>query len=105
MIDPTSMVAWLSTFLPDNYVALVVAAISISVTLCAVITRFWKPPATGSRWVPVYKMVTAIAQARGWGSNAYVPGQKALMIPVTTDRTEASEQLGLDPGTTHPKTR
>lgn len=64
--------------------------------------RFWKPPAKESRWATVYRVVSALAQARGWNASAYQPDRKAVMIPVSANRSEIAENLGLDVDETRP---
>ncbi|GBQ96532.1 hypothetical protein AA23498_2664 [Acetobacter nitrogenifigens DSM 23921 = NBRC 105050] len=89
-------------FIPPNYAATGVAFVSFAVASCALVMRFWKPPSSDSRWVVVYKVVSALAQARGWNACAYQPDRKALMIPVSTSRSDAADTLGLKSDNTRP---
>ncbi|OUJ16477.1 hypothetical protein [Acetobacter sp. DsW_063] len=98
-MDLTTILA----LVPAQYAGDAMALVSFVIASCALAMRFWKPPAAGSKWTLVYMAVSAIAQARGWNANAYQPGQKAVMVPVATDRTEAAEKLGLHPDDTRPK--
>lgn len=108
MTDPTNLTdlntIWqaLSPFLSKTAATDIGAAITITVTVASIVMRFWKPPAVGSKWVRVWNVVSFLAQARGWSTPAYQPGAKAIMVPVSTPRDEASRVLGLDPLTTKP---
>lgn len=102
-MDIDSILTTLLRFIPPSYVATATAIVSFIIASCALAMRFWKPPARTSRWLVVYQLVSALAQARGWNSSAYQPDRKALMVPVTTDRTQAAADLGMDVGDTRPR--
>ena len=90
-------------YLPAQYAADLVSILTFLIAAAALAVRFWKPPEAGSKMALLYKIVTALAQSRGWNANAYQPDAKAVMIPAEMNRTEAAVALGLDPKTTHPK--
>lgn len=65
-MDFTSLLA----ALPDSvqgYAALIII-------LCNLVTVFIRPPASGSRWVQPYKLVSALALNIGWATNHIRPG-------------------------------
>ncbi|MBB3885004.1 hypothetical protein [Acetobacter oeni] len=90
------------SLIPTEYLGTAASIVTFAIASCALIMRFWKPPDAGSRWAPVYQIVSAIAQARGWNANAYQPGRKAIMAPVSLPRDEAAAALGLPPDQTKP---
>ena len=89
-------------FLSKDAATYVAAAITTVVTLCSIAARFWKPPAAGTKLAVLWKIVTYLAQARGWSAPAYQPGRKSVMISRETSRTEVADKLGVDPLTTAP---
>lgn len=102
-MDPTQQVlTWLYGALPEPYAGDFVALVSFVIASCALTVRFWQPPHPGSRWVPVYTVVSAIAQARGWAANAYQPGKKAIMVPADVPRAEVAAKIGMHPDDTRP---
>lgn len=102
-MDWTSLFQTILPYLPAQAAGDLVTILTFLIAAAALATRFWKPPAAGSRLALVYKLVSALAQSKGWNTNAYQPGAKALMIPAEASRTDAAEKLGLDPASTHPK--
>lgn len=57
-------------FVPEScalYVALFIIA-------CKILTVFIRPPATGSRWVTAYQLVSLIALNVGWATNRLTAG-------------------------------
>ena len=97
------MLGFLSSFVSNDTANTILGFIFFIVTMCSVVTRFWKPPAVGSKMEKVYKIVSYIAQARGWATAAYQPGKKSIMVPVETNRKDAEDKLGLQSGTSNPK--
>ncbi|MEW9274422.1 hypothetical protein [Gluconobacter oxydans] len=102
-MDWTSLFQTILPYLPAQYAGDLVSILTFLIAAAALATRFWKPPAAGSKLVLLYKAVSALAQCKGWNTNAYQPGTKALMIPAEASRTIAAAKLGLDPASTHPK--
>ncbi|MBS1053965.1 hypothetical protein JK201_10325 [Gluconobacter kondonii] len=89
--------------LPARYAGDIVSILTFLIAAAALAMRFWKPPASGSKLALLYKAVSALAQSKGWNTNAYQPDAKALMIPAEASRTIEAAKLGLDPASTHPK--
>ncbi|QHC35188.1 hypothetical protein [Komagataeibacter xylinus] len=58
------------SLLPARYAADAVVIFSFLISGCALVARFWRPPAAGSKWVVVWTLVTAMAQLRGWNRPA-----------------------------------
>ena len=102
-MDWTSVFQTILPYLPAQYAADLGSILTFLIAAAALAMRCWKPPAAGSRMVLLYKAVSALAQSRGWNTNAYLPGAKALMIPAEADRAVEAAKLGLDPASTHPK--
>ncbi|MFT8786232.1 MAG: hypothetical protein ABF887_04280 [Gluconobacter oxydans] len=102
-MDWTSVFQTILPYLPAQYAADLVSILTFLIAAAALAMRFWKPPAAGSRMVLLYKAVSALAQSRGWNTNAYQPDAKALMIPAEANRAVEAARLGLDPASTHPK--
>lgn len=101
-MDPiSSILTWLSASYPD-LAATLAASVTFAIASCALVLRFWRPPHPGSRWVAIYTIVSAIAQARGWAANAYQPGKKAVMVPSDVPRVEVAAKLGVHPDDTRP---
>mgnify|MGYP000889263468 CR=1 FL=1 len=101
-MDTASILETVFRLIPPAYLATATSIASFVIASCALAMRFWKPPAKDSRWVVIYRLVSALAQARGWNASAYQPDRKAVMIPLATNRSEAAENLGLDVNETRP---
>ncbi|OUJ14793.1 hypothetical protein HK28_11610 [Acetobacter sp. DsW_063] len=101
-MDMSLFITTILGFIPPSYAATSVSFVSFTVASCALVMRFWKPPSSDSHWVAVYKVVSALAQARGWNACAYQPDRKALMVPISTSRSEAADTLGLQSDDTRP---
>ncbi|MFT8402373.1 MAG: hypothetical protein ABF932_00660 [Gluconobacter potus] len=99
----TSVFQTILPYLPAQYAGDLVSILTFLIAAAALAMRFWKPPAAGSRMALLYKAVSALAQSRGWNTNAYQPDAKALMIPAGASRAAAAATLGLDPTSSHPK--
>ncbi|KXV33063.1 hypothetical protein AD940_14025 [Gluconobacter thailandicus] len=102
-MDWTSLFQTILPYLPAKYAGDLVSILTFLIASAALAMRFWKPPAASSRMALLYKVVSALAQSRGWNTNAYQPDAKALMIPAGADRAVAAATLGLDPTSSHPK--
>lgn len=102
-MDWASLFQAILPYLPAQYAGDLVSILTFLIAAAALAMRFWKPPTSSSRLMPIYKIVSALAQSRGWNTNAYQPDAKALMIPVSADRAAAAVKLGLDPASSHPK--
>lgn len=103
-MDWTSVFQTILPYLPARYAGDLVSILTFLIAAAALALRFWRPPAADSRMALLYKLVSALAQSKGWNANAYQPGAKALMIPVDASRAVEAAKLGLDPASTHPKT-
>ncbi|MBS1088352.1 hypothetical protein [Gluconobacter wancherniae] len=103
-MDWTSLFQTILPYLPAKYAGDLVSILTFLIAASALAIRFWKPPAAGSKLALLYKVVSSLAQSRGWNTNAYQPDAKALMIPAEASRTIEAAKLGLDPASTHPKT-
>ncbi|NHN89087.1 hypothetical protein [Acetobacter conturbans] len=101
-MDIDSLLSVALKIIPSSYLATATAIISFIIAACALAVRFWKPPAKNSRWLGFYRIVSALAQARGWNANAYQPDRKAIMVPSSQDRSEVAENLGLKIDETRP---
>ncbi|GBR09285.1 hypothetical protein [Acetobacter oeni] len=101
-MDTSSILNAIFRLIPPSWLATATALASFIIAGCALALRFWKPPAKNSHWAIVYRVVSALAQARGWNASAYQPDRKAIMIPVSTDRSEVAENLGLKVDETRP---
>ena len=101
-MDPISIMQDVLSMLPAQYARDIVVIVSFLISTCALIARFWRPPNPSSRWVLVWTVVTAIAQARGWNLPAYQPGRKAAMVPAKVPRQEVEQKLDVAPGSTRP---
>lgn len=101
-MDFSSLIADFLTLVPEGSVGTVAAVISFVISACAVAVRFWKPPSATSSMAGFYKIITALAQARGWNASAYQPDRKAVMVPVEHDRVEIADRLGLKVDDTRP---
>lgn len=101
--DPSGLMAALA-LVPGIGPYLVYAPIVIAV--CNIITVVVPPPAAGSRWVGVYKLVSAIALNLGHAANAVPPGLPASVagrveaaaavtaaVPAAAAAQEAAEAL------------
>lgn len=104
-MDFTQTLEWVLTLTPSQYLGTVTALVSFLIASSALAVRFWKPPAPGSRWLIVYTVVSALAQARGWNASAYQPGRKAIMVPADMPRVEAAQKIGLPVPETSPKVK
>lgn len=102
-MDWTSLFQTVLPYLPSQYAGDLVSILTFLIAASALAMRFWKPPAAGSRLALLYKAVSALAQSKGWNTNAYQPDAKALMIPADASRVTEAARLGLDPASTHPK--
>ncbi|MFT9220640.1 hypothetical protein [Gluconobacter oxydans] len=102
-MDWTSVFQTILPMLPAQYAGDIVSILTFLIATAALTMRFWKPPAAGSRMALLYKAVSALAQSRGWNTNAYQPDAKALMIPADASRAAEAARLGLDPASTHPR--
>lgn len=100
--DISSLLATILCLIPADDIATATAVISFVIASCALAVRFWKPPPPSSRWLPLYRVVSALAQARGWNASAYQPGRQAIMIPSSEDRSAAADNLGLEEKDTRP---
>ncbi|MFT8718366.1 hypothetical protein [Acetobacter sp.] len=101
-MDIDKIISFILTIIPASYVATTTAIISFIIATCALVVRFWKPPAQDSKWLGFYHLVSAIGQARGWNTSAYQPGRKAIMVPLSQDRGEIAENLGMKVDDTRP---
>ncbi|MBE7619332.1 hypothetical protein NO263_09915 [Gluconacetobacter entanii] len=101
-MDPSTLLSELLPFIPAPYVGAVVDWVSFVIAASALLVRYWRPPAAGSRAAAVWVVVSAMAQARGWNAPAYQPDRKALMVPKDTPRAAAAATLGLRPDATRP---
>ncbi|MBF0859897.1 hypothetical protein HKD24_11805 [Gluconobacter sp. LMG 31484] len=102
-MDWTSLFQTILPYLPAQYAGDIVSIITFLIAAAALALRFWKPPASTSKLLPLFRIVSAVAQARGWNTSAYQPGAKAIMVPVGSSRAEEAAKLGLDTVSTHPK--
>ena len=102
-MDWTTLFQTVLPYLPAKAAGDIVSILTFLIAAAALAMRFWKPPAAGSRLALLYKVVSSLAQSKGWNTNAYQPDAKALMIPAETSRTIEAAKLGLDPASTHPK--
>jgi len=102
-MDWTSLFQTVLPYLPAQYAGDLVSILTFLIAAAALAVRFWKPPASTSKLLPLFRIVSAIAQAKGWNTSAYQPDAKALMIPAEASRTIEAAKLGLDPASTHPK--
>jgi len=103
-MDWTTLFQTVLPCLPAQYAGDLVSILTFLIAAAALAMRFWKPPATGSKLALLYKAVSALAQSKGWNTNAYQPDAKALMIPAKASRTIEAAKLNLDPASTHPRT-
>ena len=81
--DPTGLLAAFA-LVPGVGPYLVYAPIVIAA--CKIITVVCPPPVAGSRWLGVYKLVSAVALNFGYASNAVPPG----LPPTVAQRVEAA---------------
>ncbi|MBS1080826.1 hypothetical protein [Gluconobacter kondonii] len=103
-MDWTTLFQTVLPYLPAQCAGDLVSILTFLIAAAALAMRFWKPPASGSKLVLLlYKAVSALAQSKGWNTNAYQPDAKALMIPAEASRMIEAAKLGLDPASTHPK--
>ena len=102
-MDWTTLFQTVLPYLPAKAAGDIVSILTFLIAAAALAMRFWKPPAAGSRLSLLYKVVSSLAQSKGWNTNAYQPDAKALMIPAEASRTIEAAKLGLDPASTHPK--
>ncbi|MCP1273853.1 hypothetical protein NKW43_09190 [Gluconobacter albidus] len=102
-MDWTTLFQTVLPYLPARYAGDIVSILTFLIAVAALAMRFWKPPAAGSRLALLYKIVSSLAQSKGWNTNAYQPDAKALMIPAEASRTIEAAKLGLDPASSHPK--
>ena len=102
-MDWTTLFQTVLPYLPARYAGDIVSILTFLIAAAALAMRFWKPPAAGSRLSLLYKVVSSLAQSKGWNTNAYQPDAKALMIPAEASRTIEAAKLGLDPASTHPQ--
>ncbi|BCZ76089.1 hypothetical protein [Komagataeibacter phage phiKX1] len=101
-MDPSTLLSTIIPFIPAQYAGAVVDWVSFVIAVSALVMRYWRPPAAGSRAASIWLVVSAIAQARGWNAPAYQPDRKALMVPKDTPRSAAAAALGLHPDETRP---
>lgn len=101
-MDMTQFLNTVLILIPPAWLGTTTAGVSFLIASSALAVRFWKPPAKESRWLPVYKVVSALAQARGWNASAYQPDRKAVMVPRSADRSQIAENLGLQVDETRP---
>jgi len=102
-MDWTTLFQTVLPYLPTRYAGDIVSILTFLIAAAALAMRFWKPPAAGSRLALLYKVVSSLAQSKGWNTNAYQPDAKALMIPAEASRTIEAAKLGLDLASTHPQ--
>ncbi|MBS1075286.1 hypothetical protein JK176_10355 [Gluconobacter sp. Dm-73] len=102
-MDWTTLFQTVLPYLPAKAAGDIVSILTFLIAAAALAMRFWKPPASGSKLALLYKAVSALAQSKGWNTNAYQPDAKALMIPAEASRTIEAAKLGLDPASTHPQ--
>ncbi|MCP1274737.1 hypothetical protein HK22_04495 [Gluconobacter sp. DsW_056] len=102
-MDWTSLFQTILPYLPARYAGDIVSIVTFLIAAAALALRFWKPPASTSKLLPLFQIVSAVAQAKGWNTSAYQPGSKAIMVPVGSSRANDSAKLGLDVASTHPK--
>ncbi|GBR71935.1 hypothetical protein [Gluconobacter kanchanaburiensis] len=102
-MDWTPLFQTILPYLPAKYAGDIVSIITFLIAAAALALRFWKPPSNTSRLLPLFRIVSALAQAKGWNTSAYQPGAKALMVPLGSSRAEGAAKLGLDAVSTHPK--
>lgn len=74
--------------IPENWAL----SVALFVIACKIVTVFVRPPAAGSRWVPVYQLVTLIALNIGWAANRLQIGRTGVMV-ARSDATAAKEVL------------
>ncbi|MBY4641700.1 hypothetical protein K6L44_17280 [Gluconacetobacter entanii] len=101
-MDPNTLLQDVLSLLPTQYAGDVAVIVSFLISTCALIARFWRPPDPASRWVVVWTIVTAVAQARKWNLPAYQPGKKAVMVSATVPRKAVEQLLDVPPGSTRP---
>ena len=102
-MDTQQIIVDLINHLPTDYGPYALAAWSIAVTLSNLILMKWRPPALGSKWLLLYKILRLISLSKGYNTPAFQPSSSALMIPVDMPAKTAAEHLGLEPATTDPK--
>lgn len=102
-MDWTSLFQTILPYLPAKYAGDIVSIITFLIAAAALAMRFWKPPSSTSKLLPLFRIVSTVAQAKGWNTSAYQPDAKALMVPVGSSRAEDAAKLGLDMVSTHPK--
>ena len=103
-MDWTSLFQTILPYLPAQYAGDIVSILTFVIAAAALAVRFWKPPSSTSKLLPFFRLVSALAQAKGWNTSAYQPGAKAIMVPVGSSRADEAAKLGLDMASTHPKT-
>lgn len=103
-MDWTSLFQIVLPYLPAKYAGDIVSIITFLIAAAALVLRFWKPPASTSKLLPLFRLVSTVAQAKGWNTSAYQPDAKAIMVPVASSRADNAAKLGLDTASTHPKT-
>ena len=101
-MDPSTILSTLIPFIPAQYVGAVVDWGSFLIATAALIMRYWRPPAPGSRAALVWPVVSAVAPARKWNLPAYQPGKKAVMVSATVPRQAVEQLLDVPPGSTRP---
>ncbi len=69
-LDWQSLYASILPFIPAEISADMTLVGTFLVSLCAVIARFWPRPATGSRWLIVYRLVNCIGMNGRHAANA-----------------------------------
>ncbi len=75
--DPTGLLAALA-LVPG--VGPYLAYVPLLIAVCKVVTVACPPPVAGSRWLGVYRLVSAIALNWGHAANAVPPGLPATVV-------------------------
>ncbi|MBS1102938.1 hypothetical protein JK202_07890 [Gluconobacter sp. Dm-62] len=102
-MDWTSLFQTILPYLPARYAGDIISIITFLIAAAALALRFWKPPSSNSKFLPLFRIVSTIAQAKGWNTSAYQPDAKAIMVPIGSSRADEAAKLGLDKVSTHPK--
>lgn len=57
-------------FIPAEIAGDLTAIGTFLIALCAIVARFWRRPATGSKWLPIYLLVNRLAMNDRHAANA-----------------------------------
>ncbi|GBQ27640.1 hypothetical protein AA0472_2462 [Acetobacter estunensis NRIC 0472] len=100
-MDVTSAITFILQLIPSSELATATAIVSFIIASCALAVRFWKPPTSTSRWAGFYRIVSALAQARGWNANTFPVDRKPSEGQDSSPAPPASDAKGSDIKETH----